>query len=107
MAERYKQLLGYIHTRYVQGDGSISRSGHIAGSVKPTEVERHFMDFLKIVIEGGWVVQDQDEWISILEFLEAADEIETSLQTQKFFGHVAELFGFTQLFEQTYLLFDD
>ena len=107
MAEKYKQLLNYIYTRYQQGIGSLSISGQIASSIKPTEVERHFLDFLRIVIEGGWVVQDKEEWISIIDFVEAGDEIESNPQTQRFFQFAADIYGFSQEFEQSYLICED
>jgi hypothetical protein len=30
------------------------------------------LDFLRIIIKGGWVVQDNLEWVSILDFVEVA-----------------------------------
>ena len=54
------------------------KTGQITSCVKPLECERRFLEFLRIVIEGGWIVQDQLEWVNILDFLEVSEEIETN-----------------------------
>ena len=65
MAAKYIQVLKYIETRYkstltqkTAGAKSleIRKSGTIEKSLKPTEIERQFMDFIRIIIKGGWVV---------------------------------------------------
>lgn len=61
MGEKYKHLLTYIHHRYTGLDQHRSthrlrKTGHISLSLKPLECERRFMDFLRIIIDGGWIV---------------------------------------------------
>lgn len=34
------------------------------------------MDFLKIIIEGGWVISNPSEWFDILDFLELSEDLE-------------------------------
>lgn len=36
--------------------GYNSKRGVIEGRIKPLEIERKFMDLLKMIIEGGWAV---------------------------------------------------
>jgi len=36
------------------------------------------MDFLRVIIKGGWVVKDLKEWIDIFKFLEIEDEIKSN-----------------------------
>lgn len=43
------------------------------------------MDFLRVVIQGGWVIKDQKEWIEIFKFLEIEDEINNNRQCYDFF----------------------
>lgn len=74
MAEKYVNILNFIHLRYLNSlpneeKHKYKRTGIIDGSLKPSETERRFMDFMRIVIEGGWVVQENLEWINILDFL--------------------------------------
>lgn len=52
------------------------------------------MDFIRIIIDGGWVVQDKSEWVLILDFLEIGDEIENDKQAKEFFSYVAKLYDF-------------
>lgn len=47
------------------------------------------MDFIRIIIEGGWVVQDHLEWVQILEFLEVCDDIAQNQQVKEFFTFVS------------------
>lgn len=49
--------------------GYPSKRGIIEGRTKPLEIERKFMDLLKLIIEGGWVVQDEEEWFKVLDFI--------------------------------------
>ncbi len=53
MAEKYNHLLDFIHKRFL---GNKNARGKIELTQKPSEIERKFMDFMRIVIEGGWVV---------------------------------------------------
>jgi len=46
--------------------------------LKPLESERKFLDFLRIIIEGGWIVSNDEEWIDIIEFLGIENELESS-----------------------------
>ena len=39
------------------------------------EPERKFMDFLRIVIEGGWVVKEPQEWLDVFKFLDIEESI--------------------------------
>lgn len=59
MAENYNEILEYIHKRFM---GLKSRRGSISESKKPLEIERKFLDFLKLIIEGGWIVKEVEEW---------------------------------------------
>ncbi len=56
------------------------------------------MDFLKIIIEGGWVVQDTMEWISILDFLNVDADLENNPQAMEFFIMVSKIFDFEEDF---------
>jgi hypothetical protein len=87
MAQKYMQVLRFIESRYkltltskTAGRKSleIRKTGTIVNSMKPTDTERQFMDFIRIIIKGGWVVQDKLEWINIIEFLEVKDEIKNN-----------------------------
>lgn len=109
MAEKYMQILYFIERRYkstltqkTAGVKSleIRKSGTIDNSAKPTEAEREFLDFLRIIIKGGWVVQDNLEWVSIMDFVEVAEEISRNPQTKVFFIEVARVYGFEEEFEQ-------
>lgn len=82
-------------------------SGTIVASLKPSEVERRFLDFIRIIIEGGWVVGESLEWINILDFLDVMPEIEKSKQTRDFFKQVAFQFDFVQEFKNDFLIFED
>lgn len=106
------QLLHFIERRYkstltqkTAGVKSleIRKSGTIDNSAKPTETEREFLDFLRIIIKGGWVVQDNLEWVSILEFVEVAEEVSREPQTKAFFKEVARVYGFEEEFEQHFI----
>jgi hypothetical protein len=76
----------------------IRKSGTIDNSTKPTETEREFLDFLRIIIKGGWVVQDNLEWVSILNFVEVAEEVSRNPQAKAFFLEVARVYGFEEEF---------
>ena len=65
------------------------------------------MDFLRIIIEGGWVVTDTLEWIHILDFIEIMPELEQNRQVKDFFKHVAKVFDFEEDFKNNFLIFDD
>jgi hypothetical protein len=112
MADKYMQILNFIERRYkstltqkTAGVKSleIRKSGTIDNSAKPTETEREFLDFLRIIIKGGWVVQDNLEWVSILEFVEVAEEVYREPQTKAFFKEVARVYGFEEEFEQHFI----
>ena len=114
MADKYMQILNFIERRYkatltqkTAGAKSldIRKSGTIDNSAKPTEIEREFLDFLRIIIKGGWVVQDNLEWVSILEFVQVAEEVEQAgePQTKAFFREVARVYGFEEEFEQHFI----
>ncbi len=57
------------------------------------------MDFIRMVIEGGWVVRDNEEWIQVLRFLEISQEVGKSLQAMEFFRHAAKVYGFDDEFK--------
>lgn len=76
MGDRYNQILDYIHHRFI---GMKNHRGQISQSQKPLECERKFMDFIRMVIEGGWIVKDNHEWVQVIDFLEIQDEIRESL----------------------------
>lgn len=61
------------------------------------------MDFIRIIIDGGWVVQDHLEWVQILEFLEVADEIAHNKQVKEFFTYVSQVFGFEDTFKASFI----
>jgi len=65
------------------------------------------MDFLKIIIEGGWVVQDTLEWISILDFLNVDADLDNNPQAKEFFIMVSKIFDFEEDFQQNFLMFED
>ena len=68
MADKYMQVLQYIEQRYVKTLTNreshksnvtgmlIKKTGQTENAHKPHECERRFMDFTRIIIEGGWVV---------------------------------------------------
>jgi hypothetical protein len=115
MADKYMQILAFIERRYTStltqktaGAKSLAirKSGTIDNSAKPTEIEREFLDFLRIIIKGGWVVQDNLEWVSILEFVQVGEEllvVERADQTRAFFKEVARVYGFEEEFEQHFI----
>ena len=112
MADKYMQILNFIERRYkstltqkTAGVKSleIRKSGTIENSAKPTETEREFLDFLRIIIKGGWVVQDNLEWVSILDFVEVAEEVSSDPQTKAFFMEVARVYGFEEEFLQHFI----
>jgi ribosomal protein S9 len=115
MADKYMQILAFIERRYTStlkqktaGAKSlvIRKSGTIDNSAKPTEIEREFLDFLRIIIKGGWVVQDNLEWVSILEFVQVGEEVGRAgeqNQTRAFFREVARVYGFEEEFEQHFI----
>ncbi len=80
----------------------IKKTGQIENAVKPHECERKFMDFIRIIIEGGWVVQDNLEWIQILEFLEIGEEIHNR-QIRDFFMYVSKVFNFQDTFNASFI----
>ena len=118
MADKYMQILNFIERRYkatltqkTAGAKSldIRKSGTIDNSAKPTEIEREFLDFLRIIIKGGWVVQDNLEWVSILEFVQVGEEVGRARehsQTRAFFREVARVYGFEEEFEQHFMMVD-
>lgn len=63
------------------------------------------MDFIRMVIEGGWVVRDNEEWIQVLKFLEIDQEIKQSKQVLDFFTHVSKVYGFEHDFQEFITLF--
>jgi hypothetical protein len=115
MADKYMQILAFIERRYTStltqktaGAKSLAirKSGTIDNSAKPTEIEREFLDFLRIIIKGGWVVQDNLEWVSILEFVQVGEEVGRAgeqNQTRAFFREVARVYGFEEEFEQHFI----
>jgi hypothetical protein len=115
MADKYMQILTFIQRRYTStltqktaGAKSLAirKSGTIDNSAKPTEIEREFLDFLRIIIKGGWVVQDNLEWVSILEFVQVGEEVGRAgeqNQTRAFFREVARVYGFEEEFEQHFI----
>jgi hypothetical protein len=115
MADKYMQILTFIERRYTStltqktaGAKSlvIRKSGTIDNSAKPSEIEREFLDFLRIIIKGGWVVQDNLEWVSILEFVQVGEEVGRAgehNQTRAFFREVARVYGFEEEFEQHFI----
>jgi len=68
MADKYMQVLHYIEQRYLKTLTNkdshksnvtgmlIKKTGYTENAHKPHECERRFMDFIRIIIEGGWVV---------------------------------------------------
>ena len=58
------------------------------------------MDFIRVVIEGGWVVESGEEWIGVLQFLEIEEEIRVIDQAKQFFSKVAKSFGFEREFKE-------
>ena len=114
MAESYLNILNYIEQRYLktlsykdthksQVTGmQIKMTGQIENAVKPHECERKFMDFIRIIIEGGWVVQDNLEWIQILEFLEIGEDIHNR-QIRDFFMYVSKVFNFQETFNASFI----
>jgi hypothetical protein len=115
MADKYMQILTFIERRYTStltqktaGAKSLAirKSGTIDNSAKPSEIEREFLDFLRIIIKGGWVVQDNLEWVSILEFVQVGEEVGRAgeqNQTRAFFREVARVYGFEEEFEQHFI----
>lgn len=97
MAVKYNQLLDFIHKRFM---GNRNARGKIESTQKPSEIERKFMDFLRIVIEGGWVVQAPEEWAEVLEFLKIREGMRDNEQCQQFFQRVAALFGFEEVLQE-------
>jgi hypothetical protein len=81
----------------------IRKTGQTTFAVKPLECERRFLDFIRIIIEGGWVVQDELEWMQILDFLDVAHELKESTQLVQFFTQVSNLYGFHHIFQDVYL----
>ena len=47
------------------------------------------MEMLRLIIEGGWVVEDAGEWVRILGFLEVERDLEENHQAAEFFKNVA------------------
>ena len=114
MAETYMNILNYIEQRYLrtltlkdthksQVTGmKVKMTGQIENAVKPHECERKFMDFIRIIIEGGWVVQDNLEWVQILEFLEIGEELHHR-QIRDFFAYVSKVFNFEDTFHASFI----
>ena len=65
-------MLDYVYQRFHEMK---NKRGLIEQAQRPLECERKFMDFLRVIIEGGWVVETGEEWIGVLEFLEIEEEI--------------------------------
>ena len=59
----YQLLLNYVKERSGQKEEDIAR---------PTDVERHFLNVLKLVIEGGWVLEER-EFFVVLELIGAKE----------------------------------
>lgn len=59
----YNLLLTYIRDRVTGSDG-----------VKPSEVERKFLDILKLVVEGGWVIEEE-EFYEVMNMIDAGDDV--------------------------------
>ena len=95
MAEKYNIMLSFINRRFNSNKGHNNR-GQIEETLKPLESERKFLDFLRIIIEGGWIVSNDEEWIDIIEFLGIENELESSKQCSDFMNEVAKLFGFEE-----------
>ncbi|CDW77854.1 UNKNOWN [Stylonychia lemnae] len=105
MAEKYNIMLSFISKRFTSHKGHNHR-GQIEETLKPLESERKFLDFLRIIIEGGWIVSNNEEWVDIIEFLGIENELETSKQCTDFMTEVSKLFGFEQDLKLNFKLYD-
>eukprot|EP00347_Sterkiella_histriomuscorum_P004806 403359026 len=101
MAEKYNQLLDFINRRY---QAMKNQRGAITESIKPLDSERKFMEFLRIIIEGGWIVTDPREWIEIIDFLDIEEELQKNHQCSEFMIEVSRLFSFEIELRQAFKL---
>eukprot|EP00350_Pseudokeronopsis_sp_OXSARD2_P013117 CAMPEP_0170568456 /NCGR_PEP_ID=MMETSP0211-20121228/81210_1 /TAXON_ID=311385 /ORGANISM="Pseudokeronopsis sp., Strain OXSARD2" /LENGTH=166 /DNA_ID=CAMNT_0010890361 /DNA_START=1705 /DNA_END=2201 /DNA_ORIENTATION=- len=102
MTEKYFLLLEYIYQRFL---GMKNKRGVISKSLRPHDVERQFMDFLRIIIQGGWVVKDHEEWYQIFDFLGIESHFRENKQVWEFFKFVAQQSNFLEDFLETYEIY--
>lgn len=57
----YHMLLQYVKDRINGADG-----------VNPSEVERKFLDVIKLIVEGGWTIEE-DDFYQIIDMVEAGN----------------------------------